>query len=209
MGGVSLFIVGAGPMGREALDIYRVLGRDREVSGFVVEDAYLKERSVAGHTVHAWSKLAARARGSRFIAAIGSPKRAGIVAAIEQAGGAFDTLVHPSVTLAPTIKLGEGCIVMAGVRFTIDADVGAHTIINLGCTISHDVRIGRLVTISPGCHIAGCSTIEDEAFLGTGVNVIDRVRIGKGAVIGAGGAVVGDIPPGVTAVGVPARPVAK
>ena len=45
----------------------------------------------------------------------------------------------------------------------------------------------------------------DDAWLGYGVIVLDGVRIGKGAVVGAGSVVTEDIPDGGIAVGVPAR----
>lgn len=47
--------------------------------------------------------------------------------------------------------------------------------------------------------------IEDDCWLGTGVKVLDGVRIGRGSVIGAGSVVTKDIPPFSIAVGVPAK----
>jgi acetyltransferase-like isoleucine patch superfamily enzyme len=47
--------------------------------------------------------------------------------------------------------------------------------------------------------------IENDCWLGTGVKVLDGVRIGRGSVIGAGAVVTTDIPPYSIAVGVPAR----
>ncbi len=51
----------------------------------------------------------------------------------------------------------------------------------------------------------GDIVIEDDALLGVAVIVLDGVRIGKGAVIGAGAVVTRDIPAGAIATGVPAR----
>ena len=51
----------------------------------------------------------------------------------------------------------------------------------------------------------GPIVIEDDAWLGLGVIVLDGVTIGRGAVIGAGAVVTGDVPPYAIAVGVPAR----
>jgi acetyltransferase-like isoleucine patch superfamily enzyme len=48
-------------------------------------------------------------------------------------------------------------------------------------------------------------SIGDEAWLGYGVIVLSGVRIGKGAVIGAGSVVTHDVPDGAVATGVPAR----
>ena len=51
----------------------------------------------------------------------------------------------------------------------------------------------------------GGIVIEDDVWLGFGVIVLDGVRIGKGAVIGAGSVVTKDIPEGAIAAGIPAR----
>jgi acetyltransferase-like isoleucine patch superfamily enzyme len=51
----------------------------------------------------------------------------------------------------------------------------------------------------------GGIVISDEAWLGVGVIVLDGVRIGAGAVIGAGSVVAHDVPDGAVAQGVPAR----
>ncbi|MER3399650.1 MAG: transferase [Thermoflexus sp.] len=48
-------------------------------------------------------------------------------------------------------------------------------------------------------------TIEDDVWLGGGAIVLDGVRIGRGAVVGAGAVVTQDLPPYAIAVGVPAR----
>lgn len=50
--------------------------------------------------------------------------------------------------------------------------------------------------------------IEDDCWLGTGVKVLDGVRIGHGSVIGAGAVVSKSLPPYSIAVGVPAKIVA-
>lgn len=47
--------------------------------------------------------------------------------------------------------------------------------------------------------------IENDCWLGTGVKVLDGVRIGRGSVIGAGAVVTKEIPPYSIAVGVPAK----
>lgn len=51
----------------------------------------------------------------------------------------------------------------------------------------------------------GKIVVGDHAWLGVGVIVLSGVRIGKGAVVGAGSVVTHDIPDGSVAVGIPAR----
>jgi acetyltransferase-like isoleucine patch superfamily enzyme len=106
--------------------------------------------------------------------------------------------------------------------------IGANTSIQPRCQISaykSPIQIGNNVLIAPNCafypydhsiapdlpiakqplQTKGGITIEDDAWLGFGVIVLDGVRIGKGAVIGAGAVVTQDIPDGAIAVGAPAR----
>jgi acetyltransferase-like isoleucine patch superfamily enzyme len=51
--------------------------------------------------------------------------------------------------------------------------------------------------------------IEEDAWLGARSIVLKGVRIGRGAIIGAGAVVTKDVPPGVIAAGVPARVVGQ
>ena len=205
LGGV--WIVGAGGFGRETLNVYRDAGREAEVAGFLEENCAKPGSLINGKPVQDWNSLAKLPPDARLIAAIGSAARGRLIDAAEQAGRVFDTAIHPSVNRSPWVTIGPGCIVCANCILTTQVDVGPHTILNLACTIGHDVRIGRLVTLSPGVHVSGRVTIEDEVFIGTGAVIVERLTIGRGAVIGAGAVVTKDIPPGVTAVGVPARPI--
>ena len=51
----------------------------------------------------------------------------------------------------------------------------------------------------------GGIVIEDDAWIGVGTIILDGVRIGNGAVVGAGAVVNDDIPDETIAAGVPAR----
>jgi acetyltransferase-like isoleucine patch superfamily enzyme len=54
-------------------------------------------------------------------------------------------------------------------------------------------------------HSKGGIVIEDDVWLGVGVIVLDGVRIGRGAVVGAGAVVTKDLPPNSISSGAPAR----
>jgi acetyltransferase-like isoleucine patch superfamily enzyme len=51
----------------------------------------------------------------------------------------------------------------------------------------------------------GPIVVEDGVWLGVGTKILAGVRIGRGAVIGAGSIVTHDVPAGAIAIGVPAR----
>ncbi len=130
-----------------------------------------------------------------------------------------------NVELDPTVALARNATVMGNVNLArhvsvypgavIRADeyeitVGEQTNIQDNCTIHVSVsgpcHIGSKVTIGHNALIHGC-TIEDECLIGMGAIVMDRARIGKGSVIGAGALVPEDtvIPPHSVVIGIPAK----
>lgn len=131
--------------------------------------------------------------------------------AVEQAGSLgfrFATLIHPEVKMdATTVEIGHGCIVCAGNILTVNIKIGNHVIVNIDCTVGHDSIIEDFVTISPGCHLSGYTSVRRGAYIGTGAVTVERHEVGRNAIVGAGAVVVKDIPPDVTAVGIPARPI--
>lgn len=103
------------------------------------------------------------------------------------------------------ISIDEGCTIMAGCILTTNISIGKGSLINIDCTIGHDVIIGEFCELCPGVHISGNCTIEDHVFIGTGAVVLPGITIGKGAKIGAGAVVSKNVPPNVTAIGIPAK----
>jgi serine O-acetyltransferase len=72
-------------------------------------------------------------------------------------------------------------------------------VIGQRCGIMHDVTIGTNMGRE------GVATIGDDVFIGAGAKILGKVTIGDGARIGANSLVISDVPPGATAIGVPAR----
>jgi acetyltransferase-like isoleucine patch superfamily enzyme len=106
------------------------------------------------------------------------------------------------------ITVGESVFLGAGIEFNIKDQiiVGDHTLIASGCKfIDHDhgTSSDYRIDSQPG----PCAGIEigKDCWLGVNVVVLRGVRIGNGAVIGAGAVVNRNIPAGEIWAGVPAR----
>lgn len=116
------------------------------------------------------------------------------------------TAVHPTAYVDPTVRLGAGTVVFAGAVIQPDSVLGDHVIVNTGATVDHDCRVDDFAHLAPGVHLTGGVHIGHGAFLGAGSVVTPLRSVGRGTVVGAGAVVVDDLEGGITAVGVPARP---
>jgi acetyltransferase-like isoleucine patch superfamily enzyme len=110
----------------------------------------------------------------------------------------------------PRIRIGNNVFLGAGVEFNIQQslDIGNDSRIASGCRfIDHDhgIRPNALIRAQP-CQ-GGPIVLEGDIWLGANVVVLKGVRIGCGAVIGAGAVVTKSVPPGEIWLGVPARKV--
>ena len=101
-----------------------------------------------------------------------------------------------------------------GRRFVIDH--GAGVVIGETSSIGDDVTIYHAVTlggISPSVDSKSQvnqkrhPTLGDGVIIGSGAQVLGPIMVGKGARVGCNAVVTKDLPPGVTAVGIPARAV--
>jgi sugar O-acyltransferase (sialic acid O-acetyltransferase NeuD family) len=145
----------------------------------------------------------------RCITAVGdNATRRRLVARVDAFGSPqlqWWTLRHPTASVGWDADIGPGTLLAPFSVVTARVQLGAHCILNVKASVSHDAVVGDYVNVNPGAIVAGNVRLGEEAYVGAGATVIEKITIGARTVIGAGAAVVRDLPPAVTAVGVPAR----
>lgn len=124
---------------------------------------------------------------------------------LQAAGARLVTLIHPAATVSRYAAISEGTVVFAGAVVNADARINLGSILNAGCSIDHDCVVGYAVHISPGARLAGGVQVGDLSWIGIGASVRQLIHIGQRVMVGAGSAVVSDIPNDVTVAGVPAK----
>jgi acetyltransferase-like isoleucine patch superfamily enzyme len=111
------------------------------------------------------------------------------------------------------VELGENVEIFGANLFTFGSEpylvsIGNHVTISHNVDfITHDggLRIARAK--HPGAYLYGRIQVADRCFLGAHCVLLPGTKVGEGSVIGSGSIVTGTIPPGVVAIGTPARPV--
>lgn len=104
-----------------------------------------------------------------------------------------------------------GDAVEIGANATIDRGSISDTVVGDQTKIDNLVHLGHNVVVGKGCLImaqvgvAGSSRIEDDVILAGQAGIADHLKVGRGARVGAQGGVIGDVPPGATVSGYPAR----
>lgn len=201
-----LAILGASGHGKVLADIAELTGWEK-IDFF--DDAWPERKNngawqVIGDTQKLLDSLKAY---DGVIVAIGNNKiRQQKLQQLDSAGAKIITLIHPSATVSRYTKIGPGSVVVAGAVINPDCIIGSGAIINTCSSVGHDCTLGDAVHICPGARLAGGTVVGERAWIGVGSSVRQLIRIGSDAIVGAGAAVVQDVLPNITVVGVPARP---
>lgn len=124
---------------------------------------------------------------------------------LEERGGRFIRLIHPTARVGRNIVWGRGGVVAPGVILTTDIEIGDHVVFNCQSAMGHDASVGNYTTISSFCDITGGVKIGNEVFAGSRVTLIPNVSVGDQAVLGAGSVVISNLAGGHTYFGNPAR----
>jgi sugar O-acyltransferase (sialic acid O-acetyltransferase NeuD family) len=209
----DLVIVGTGGLARQLHQLVDDVVRDGgawNVVGFLDDAEELHGGDLHGLPVLGGTEWLADRPGIDVVVAVGAPSsRRRVVTEVMRLNPRvrFPTFIHPRAWLGDRNEIGTGSVVCAGALLETDLQVGDHVVVNLGASVAHEARVGDFVTIAPGVRISGTVTIGEGCDMGTGAAVVQGLEIGPWSVIGAGAVVTADIPPNVTAVGVPASPV--
>lgn len=120
----------------------------------------------------------------------------------------------PNTILMDEVSIKDGYIISPFVTITSNIMIGKCFQANIYSYVAHDCCIGDFVTFAPSVKCNGNVHIHNHAYIGTGAIIKQGtpekpIVIGEGAIVGMGAVVTKSVPPGITVIGNPAKPLGK
>jgi len=212
-------IFGANGCGRGVLPLVRQELQASLQSGdcdLVFVDDHPPAPLVNGHRVLTYTQWLCESASSQQInvAIANSYVREQLVQRCAADGVGFFQARAANVVQLDDVEIGEGAVLCPFVTLTSNIRIGRHFHANIYSYVEHDCILGDFVTFAPGVMCNGHVHIEDHAYIGAGAVIKQGLPgkplvIGRGAVVGMGAVVTKSVPPGMTVVGNPARPLTQ
>lgn len=162
----SLYLVGAGGVGREVLDT--------ALAASNVVTAFLDDRAT-GTTVRELPVLAPgeAPAGAHFVIAIAEPRaRRSLAAQLEQLGLTPMSLNHPRATVAPLTELGDGNIVHTSTYISTSVHTGGHCQVRYNATVGHETVLHDSISVLPGANIGWAARLGAGSTVGSDATVL-------------------------------------
>lgn len=205
----NLLIIGARGFGRVVYDLAMESiksGLEIRVKGFLDDnnqalDGYLNYPSILSSVEDYLVE-----KDDVFICALGNPMyKKKYTELIVDKGGAFISLIHPSVAIGRNAKLGRGCIICLNSNIGQDVQIGDFVSLDGYSSVGHDSVVGNFSHIGAYSSAAGFVKIGEGVVVHPGVRIVPHRKIGDNATIGVGSVVVSNVHDGYTVFGNPAK----
>ncbi len=208
-----VLILGAGRLGRLALDIFS--GNDVLVYGFLDENKDLHNTEISEVLV------LGDIQDENYLGIIGNKtevfvavehkvaKEKTVKQILEQKKTMPVNAVHIKAVVSEDADLGHGILIAGGAVINPGAKIGNHSVILSGAVVDTATVIGEYAEIGAGAVINSDVEIGKGAFIGSGAVIVSGVKIGRNARIGAGSVVIEDVKDGKTVFGNPAVAIEK
>jgi sugar O-acyltransferase (sialic acid O-acetyltransferase NeuD family) len=203
-----LLVYGAGVHAQVVIETIHRQGRYALV-GLLDDDPAVTGRTVLGIPVLGGAERAAElwADGvTHCFVAIGDNHRRRLkVEELLGLGFELATVIDPTAIVLSRVRIAPGTLVLGHCHIGVNTALGTGCLISVSCVVGHDCVLREYAHLTPGVLLGGNVRVGEQSFLGLGCSVLPGLRIGHRVTVGAGAAVICNLPDDVVAAGVPAR----
>ncbi len=207
----QLIIVGAGGLAKEVYFLIKEINKVKkvwELSGFIDKENLGKEIIDGYNVIGNDEFVVSEFKGVSIAIAQGSPDARKGIYEFYKKFEVFDfpNFIHPSVTGDfDSLKIGQGNMLLPGVVFCPDVEIGDVNFINKCAVIGHDVRIANCCVINSCANISGNVSLGDYCLVGANSVIHQGVKLAAGTTLGLGSALIRDTVENATYIGNPAK----
>ncbi len=205
----EVYIIGTGGAAKEIVQLIEQINAadaSFEIKGFV--DVHCIEKSILffnkNYSLYEESDFLATKKKVAVIIAHGEAKMREKIF-VKYANYNFPNLVHPSIDIHHSVKLGVGNIIKMGCLITTDIMIGNNNYINRGVQIGHDVNIENHNVLNPAVVVSGGVTLGRKNNIGASATLLQYKKIGSSNIIGAGAVLTQNVLDNKLLVGIPAK----
>jgi len=210
----KILIVGAGGFAKELLEIILQINPNAAVTFYDDVSADAPTRLFGRFEIlRSESEAIAYFKNEepKFAIGVGNPlHRQQLFDKFSSLGGTPTSIISPFARIGVIDnKIDIGTCVLTDAVLESENTIGTGSLVHVGALISHNVTVGHFCEISPRASLLGNVRVGDLCSIGAGSVILPNVTVGNNTKIGAGAVVTRDIAGGITAVGIPARPISK
>ena len=182
---------------------------DGKVVGFL-NDRLAEGESLYGHAVlgdlRSWRRLSEDIQFVPALHKVGEMvSRSKLLRELGIPRERWASVIHPSACIASDVLVGHGSFVASHVTIQPGAKIGSFVSIRAGANVGHDAVLEDFAYVGPNATLSGRSRLSEGAHLAPNAAVVDRVTVGRYAVVGIGAAVMKDVEEFAVYIGNPAR----
>lgn len=208
----KIFIIGAGEFSQIAYE-YFTYDSDYEVSGFCVNQEYIKESYIFGIPVIPYEELERHFPADKYLAFTGIPAsamnrvRTRFYQELKKKGYSFATYISSNAFVWRNAVIGENSFIFENNTIQPFVTVGNNCILWSGNHVGHRTVIHDNNFITSHSVISGYCNIGAGSFIGVNATLNDNIQVGECCLIGSGSLIVKDTESNRIYTGSPARAV--
>ena len=115
-------------------------------------------------------------------------------------------VIHRTAWVSPYAAVQPGAVILAHATVGPGCTVGRGALINAGASLDHESSLGNFASLGPGASTGGSVSVGDRTMVGMQATILQGIRIGSDAVVGAHSLVNSDVESNIVAWGNPTRP---